>query len=63
MALFMGMLPNPMLTTDQVKILHYDNVIKENELADGTLTFADLDLQPIAMENVVPNYLVWNQCK
>jgi len=44
--------PNPKITADQVKLLHYDNVVSGN-----TKTFADLGIVPESLENIVPHYL------
>ena len=51
-ALFLQLLPNPLLTRDQVKMLARDNVV-----APGALTFADFGLQPQAIEAILPTYL------
>lgn len=42
----------PMLTTDQVRMLGRDNVV-----ADGARGFAELDIQPTAMEAILDSYL------
>ena len=42
----------PILTTDQVRMLRSDNVV-----SDGALTLADLGIVPDAVEAVVPSYL------
>ncbi|MDE3060345.1 MAG: complex I NDUFA9 subunit family protein [Pseudomonadota bacterium] len=47
-----GLLPNPPLTRDQVKLLRQDNVVGEN-----ALTLAHLGLNATAAEIVVPEYL------
>ncbi len=46
------LLPNPMLTSDQVRLLKYDNIVSEE-----ALTFADLGITPTPVEAVVPEYL------
>lgn len=51
-AFFMGLLPNPLLTNDQVTSLQTDNIV-----ADGALGLADLGLVPTPMDAVVPAYL------
>ncbi len=51
-ALFLGMLPKPLMTRDQVALLKSDNVVSE-----GALTLADLGIEPTAVELVVPTYL------
>ena len=46
------LLPSPPLTTGQVDLLRTDNV------ASGTLPgFRDLDIQPKAVEEIVPTYI------
>ena len=51
-AAFLQLLPNPLLTRDQVRLLKHDNVVSE-----GALTFADLGIQPDSLEAVLPGYL------
>jgi NADH dehydrogenase len=51
-AWFLQMLPNPLLTVDQVKLLEHDNVV-----AEGAATLADLGIQPTAAEGVIEGYL------
>jgi len=51
-AFFLGLLPNPLLTMDQVRLLKSDNVV-----GDGALTLADLGIAPETVEAVVPSYL------
>jgi NADH dehydrogenase len=51
-AWFLQMLPNPLLTVDQVKLLAHDNVV-----AEGALTLADLGVVPTAAEAVIESYL------
>lgn len=46
------LLPNPLLTRDQVTLLKSDNVVN-----DGAKTFADLGLTATPLEVVVPSYL------
>jgi uncharacterized protein YbjT (DUF2867 family) len=48
----MGLLPKPMLTLDQVRLLESDNVV-----ADGALGLRDLGIAPTAAEAIVPSYL------
>jgi NADH dehydrogenase len=45
-------LPNPALTTDQLKLLGRDNVV-----AEGVPGLADLGIAPTSVEAVVPGYL------
>ena len=48
-----GMLPNPPLTLDQLKLLKVDNICRKS--APG---LADLGVAPTAIEGVVPGYLM-----
>ena len=52
-AAFAGLLPNPPLTLDQLKLLKVDNVCKKSALG-----LADLGITPTAIEGVVPAYLM-----
>lgn len=45
-------LPKPPLTRDQVTQLKIDNVVQP-----GAMTFADLDIEPMAAEGIIPTYL------
>ena len=51
-ATFLGLLPKPLLTRDQLAQLKTDNVVSE-----GALTLADLDISPTAVELILPTYL------
>ena len=51
-AAFLGLLPKPLLTLDQVRLLRSDNVVTE-----GTLTLRDLGIVPEAAEAILPSYL------
>ena len=51
-AVTLGLIENGMLTRDQVKNLARDNVV-----SPGAKGFADLGIQPVAMEAVLPDYL------
>lgn len=51
-ATFLQLLPNPLLTVDQVKLLKYDNVVDQKGK-----TFEDLEIQPHAIELIMPTYL------
>ena len=51
-AFFLGLLPRPLVTRDQILSLKTDNVV-----GDGALTLADLGVQPTALEAIVPTYL------
>jgi uncharacterized protein YbjT (DUF2867 family) len=46
------LLPNPPLTRDQLRLLERDNIV-----APGALTLADLGLQPTSAEAILPSYL------
>jgi uncharacterized protein YbjT (DUF2867 family) len=48
----LGLLPNPMLTLDQVRMLETDNVVNE-----GALGLRDLGISQTAAEAIVPSYL------
>ena len=51
-AAFLQLLPVPPLTRDQVTLLKRDNVV-----AEGALTLADLDIEPTTLEVILPAYL------
>lgn len=51
-AISFGLIPNGMITRDQVKNLTNDNVV-----AEGAKGFADLGIEPVAMASVLPDYL------
>ena len=51
-ATFMGILPNPPLTCDQVKSLKYDNVVNKN-----AQTLPDLNVTSTPMDIILPTYL------
>jgi NADH dehydrogenase len=55
-AQFLQLLPKPLLTVDQVKLLKQDNVVSEAAKNDGR-TLEGLGIDPISMEVVVPTYL------
>jgi NADH dehydrogenase len=52
----LGMLPNPLLTTDQVKQLQHDNVVSEKAAKEGR-TLEGLGIKPRTIEAILPNYL------
>ena len=52
----LGMLPNPLLTADQVDLLKTDNVVSEAAIAEGR-TLQDLGIEPEPIEAIVPGYL------
>jgi len=49
---FLQMMPKPLLTPDQVRLLKHDNVVSPT-----ALTLADLGITPNSVEAEVPNYL------
>jgi NADH dehydrogenase len=51
-AVFLQLLPSPLLTPDQVQLLRVDNVV-----APGARTLADLGISPTSIEAEVPAYL------
>ncbi len=51
-AAFMGVLPNPPLTADQLRSLKTDNVVAEN-----AMTLHDLGIDATAMDVILPQYL------
>jgi uncharacterized protein YbjT (DUF2867 family) len=55
-AAILGMLPNPLLTKDQVTLLKTDNVVSAEAEKAGR-TFAAIDLQPQTIASVLPSYL------
>ncbi len=56
MAAVMGLLPKPLLTLDQVKLLQSDNVVSEAAEEAG-LTLQGLGITPQVIDGVVPEYL------
>lgn len=51
-ALFMALMPKPLLTRDQVKLLQKDSVVRP-----GASGLAELGITPTALELVLPTYL------
>jgi NADH dehydrogenase len=51
-AFFMGVLPNPPLTTDQVTSLKYDNIV-----SGKAQKLSDLGVTPTYMDAILPSYL------
>ncbi|MBT4879545.1 MAG: complex I NDUFA9 subunit family protein [Alphaproteobacteria bacterium] len=47
-----GLLPNPPLTLDQVRLLRRNNIVSEKALG-----FKDFGIDPLAMEAILPTYL------
>ncbi|MEO3997231.1 complex I NDUFA9 subunit family protein [Mesorhizobium sp. CAU 1732] len=52
----LGLLPNPLLTTDQVEMLKTDTVVSPEAESEGR-TFAGLGIQPQPMDAILPSYL------
>jgi uncharacterized protein YbjT (DUF2867 family) len=50
------LLPNPLLTVDQVHLLERDNVVSAEAIADGR-TLAGLGITPTTLAAVLPSYL------
>jgi uncharacterized protein YbjT (DUF2867 family) len=48
----LGLLPNPPLTLDQVRLLQRDNVV-----SPGAFTLPDLGIAPTAAETILPTYM------
>jgi uncharacterized protein YbjT (DUF2867 family) len=55
-AAVLSLLPNPMLTPDQVELLRYDNVVSEAAHRDGRI-LEGLGIIPRPAEAIVPSYL------
>ncbi|GAB4573966.1 MAG: complex I NDUFA9 subunit family protein [Rhodothalassiaceae bacterium] len=56
-AALLGLLPNPPITSDQLRLLMKDNVVGE-----GAATLADLGIAPTPMASVLSDYLmVWRR--
>lgn len=53
-AVFLGLWPWPILTVDQVRSLKMDTVVGPSP---GTGTLADLGIEPVAVDAVIPSYL------
>ncbi|MGH1456028.1 MAG: complex I NDUFA9 subunit family protein [Alphaproteobacteria bacterium] len=51
-AMFLALLPKPLLTRDQVESLKTDNVVE-----DGALNFKNLGIVPVSMASILPSYL------
>jgi len=52
MGVFLGLLPRPLLTLDQVRLLRRDNVVGRR-----AQTFSALGITPVSMEVILPTYL------
>jgi NADH dehydrogenase len=55
-ARFLQLLPKPLLTPDQVRLLEVDNVVSPQAKHEGR-TLRDLGIEPQAMSVIVPAYL------
>lgn len=55
-ASILGLLPNPMLTTDQVTQLRAHNVVSDAAVTEGR-TLAALGIEPQAVGTILPSYL------
>jgi uncharacterized protein YbjT (DUF2867 family) len=55
-AAFLALMPNPLLTPDQVDLLRYDNVVSDAARGDGR-TLEGLGIVPRSAEAIVPSYL------
>ena len=55
-AFFLQMLPNPILTVDQVRSLGINNVVSEAAKAEGR-TLEGLGITPTAVQTILPTYL------
>ncbi|RWP24564.1 complex I NDUFA9 subunit family protein [Mesorhizobium sp.] len=55
-ALILGLLPNPLLTKDQVLQLRGDNIVSEAAIRENR-TLAGLDIQPQSIGSILPSYL------
>lgn len=55
-ATLLQLLPNPLLTTDQVTLLQYDNVVSEAAQREHR-TFEAFGIEPMGVEAIVPSYL------
>ena len=51
-----GLLPSPVLTSDQVTLLESDNIVSEKARKDG-LTLEGMGIAPRTMESILPSYL------
>lgn len=52
-AFFLGMMPNPMVTMDQLRLMENDNVVRK-----GAKTLKDLDVAATPVEAVIASYLI-----
>ena len=49
---FLQMFPNPILTSDQVEMLKYNNIVSGEHL-----TLKDLDIKPTSIQSILPKYI------
>lgn len=56
-ARFLQMLPSPLLTVDQVRLLEADNVVSEAAIAEGR-TLEGLGIEKETLASILPSYLV-----
>lgn len=54
--MIMGLLPKPLLTSDQVELLKHDNVVSAEAVSEGR-TLQGLGISPRGIEAIVPAYL------
>ncbi|QIG48638.1 complex I NDUFA9 subunit family protein [Nordella sp. HKS 07] len=54
--MIMGLLPKPLLTSDQVELLKHDNVVSPEAIEEGR-TLQGLGITPRGIEAIVPSYL------
>jgi NADH dehydrogenase len=47
----------PMVTSDQVKLLKYDNVVSEAAIQEGR-TLSGIGIQPALVAAILPSYLI-----
>jgi uncharacterized protein YbjT (DUF2867 family) len=52
----LGLLPKPLLTTDQVKLLESDTIVSEKAIKDGR-TLAGAGISPTSLAAILPTYL------
>ena len=51
-----GVLPKPLLTSDQVKLLKRDNVVSKTAIEEGR-TLVGIGIQPTTLASILPSYL------
>jgi NADH dehydrogenase len=55
-AAVLGLLPRPLLTSDQLKLLRHDNVVSEKAIADGR-TLEGIGIRGETLDAILPSYL------